>query len=89
MCRGNTDRIFGHIHIESFSKRLKNFLKGMETDKRTADIKTQKENVPTSQRRCEINGKRFIITRHFAGDKDLTTLMTELAIRRADREMGL
>ena len=61
----------------------------MEANKKTDKIKNHTEDYPTSQRRCEINGKRFIITRHFAGDKDLTTLMTELAIRRADREMGL
>lgn len=60
----------------------------METNKKT-DNNNPKENHPTSQRRCEINGKRFLITRHFEGDKDLTTLMTEIAISRANREMGL
>ena len=48
-----------------------------------------KDDYPTSERECEINGKRFIITRHFQGDKPLSELMTELAIKRANREMGL
>ena len=61
----------------------------MKTDKRADKKNSPKESYPTSQRRCEIHGKRFLITRHFEGDKDLTTIMTEIAIRRADREMGL
>lgn len=61
----------------------------MITNKKTDNKNNQKENYPTSQRRCEINGKRFLITRHFEGDQDLSTLMTEIAISRANREMGL
>lgn len=61
----------------------------MKTNKKTDNKNNQKENHPTSQRRCEINGKRFLITRHFEGDQDLSTLMTEIAISRANREMGL
>ena len=61
----------------------------METDKKMNDKNNSKENQPTSQRRCEINGKRFLITRHFEGNQDLSTLMTEIAISRANREMGL
>ena len=48
-----------------------------------------KDNHPTSERKCVINGKYFIVTRHFQGDKSLRELMTELAIKRANREMGL
>ena len=61
----------------------------MKADEKTENTNTQIENHPTSQRRCEINGKRFLISRHFEGDKDLSTLMTEIAISRANREMGL
>ena len=61
----------------------------VNTSKESKDIKNQADDYPTSQRRCEINGKRFLITRHFEGDKDVTTLMTEIAISRANREMGL
>lgn len=61
----------------------------MSTNKKADKTNIQKENNSTSQRRCEINGKRFLITRHFEGDKELTALMTEIAISRANREMGL
>ena len=43
----------------------------METDKKMNDKNNSKENQPTSQRKCEINGKRFLITRHFDGNQDL------------------
>lgn len=61
----------------------------METNKETDNKNQQTTNYPTSQRRCEIKGKRFLITRHFEGNQDLSTLMTEIAISRANREMGL
>ena len=48
----------------------------MEANKKTDKIKNQTEDNPTSQRRCEINGKSFLITRHFEGNQDLSTLMT-------------
>lgn len=61
----------------------------MEENKKTDRTENQTEDYPTSQRRCEIKGKRFLITRHFVGNQDLSTLMTEIAISRANREMGL
>ena len=61
----------------------------INTNNTTNNINNQKENYPTSQRRCEINGKRFLVTRYFEGDKDLGTIMSEIAISRANREMGL
>ena len=61
----------------------------METYKETDTKNEQTENHPTSQRRCEINGKHFLINRHFEGNTDLNTLMAEIAISRANREMGI
>ena len=58
-------------------------------NQKTQKADKTKDDYPTSERECEINGKRFIITRHFMGDKPLGELMTELAIKRANREMGL
>lgn len=55
------------------------------TDKETES----KKDVTTSRKEYEIEGKRFLVTRHFAGEKELTALVKELAVRRADREMGL
>lgn len=50
---------------------------------------TQKNSYPTSERKCEIDKKRYKITRHFMGDKPLSAIMTEIAIGRVNREMGL
>lgn len=61
----------------------------METNNKTDRTNNQSESYPTSQRRCEIDGKRFIVTRHFVGDKDLSSLLMELAVNRANKEMGL
>ncbi len=61
----------------------------VNTNKNTETIKKQTEDYPTSQRRCVINGKRFIVTRHFVGDKDLGSLLMELAVNRANKEMGI
>ena len=36
-----------------------------------------------------IEGKKFVVTRHFVGDKDLQSLIMDLAVSRAKREMGL
>ena len=47
------------------------------------------ESCPTSQRECVIGGETFVITRHFVGAKDLNQAIAELALARADREMGL
>ena len=61
----------------------------MEVNKKANKLKNQTEDYPTSQRRCEINGKIFLIIRHFESNQDLSTLMTEIAINRANREMGI
>ena len=60
-----------------------------KVEQETKNEDKTKDNYPTSERECLINGKRFIVTRHFQGDKPLRELMTELAIKRANREMGL
>lgn len=61
----------------------------METNNKTDRTNNQSESYPASQRRCVIDGKRFIVTRHFAGDKDLGSILTEFAINHANKEMGL
>lgn len=61
----------------------------MKTYKETQNTKKQTDHYPTSERKCVIDGKQFIVTRHFEGDKPLNAIMTEIAIKRANREMGL
>lgn len=38
---------------------------------------------------CEIGGKRFLIVRHFEGERSMDEVVAELAEDRARREMGL
>ena len=38
---------------------------------------------------CEIEGRQYQIILHFTGQAELGKMMTELALRRADREAGL
>ena len=55
----------------------------------TENNKNQIQACPVSERRCVIDGKSFIITRHFSGDKTLSSILTEIAVNRANKEMGL
>ena len=59
------------------------------TDKKEDKNKNVHEKFPTSHRKIEISGKRFHIIRHFVGNKDLSTLLLELAERCTSREMDL
>lgn len=47
------------------------------------------ELFPTSRRESEIGGKKFVVISHFVGNKDLNALMLNLAVKRANREMGI
>lgn len=49
----------------------------------------QTDGFATNRRICVIDGQRFSVVRHFEGDKDLDALMTEIAVRMANRDMGL
>lgn len=46
-------------------------------------------SAPTTQREYMIEGKKYIVTCHFAGDKDLDTVIREIAVNRAYKDMGL
>ena len=61
----------------------------INTDKKIENTKKQAEDYVTSQRRCVIDGKRFVVTRRFVGSKDLDSLLMEIAVNRANKEMGL
>ena len=75
--------------IRTQTSSLVIYIGGMKTNHKTENMKNAKENYPTSQRKCEIGGKRFLVIRHFVGDKDLSTLMAGIAAQRANREMGI
>lgn len=58
-------------------------------NKNTVNLNKRKDNYPTSKRKCVIDGKRFLVTRHFTGEKNLNDIMSDIAINMANREMGL
>ena len=46
-------------------------------------------NCPTSAAKFEIEGKQYVIVRHFTGQAKLENVVADIALRRADREMKL
>ncbi|MDE7300901.1 MAG: hypothetical protein K2N47_01900 [Clostridia bacterium] len=60
-----------------------------DKNKETENTKIQTEDYPSSQRECLIDGKKYIVTRYFTGDKKLNEIITQLAANRASCEMGL
>ena len=38
---------------------------------------------------CETDGKKITVIRHFTGEKTVERVILELAVSRANREMGL
>ena len=49
----------------------------------------QYASCPTQQTVYEIGGRKYTVTRHFTGDKKIDEAVAELAVSRANREMGL
>lgn len=49
----------------------------------------QYETYPSEKNVYEVNGRKYTVTRYFTGDKDLNKVIAELAIIRANMEMGL
>ena len=46
-------------------------------------------SAPTTQREYMIEGKKYIVTRHFAGDIDLDTVIRVIAVNSAYKDMRL
>lgn len=44
---------------------------------------------PTSAKAYEADGKKYLVIRHFTGKERLEKIVFEVAVRRADREVGL
>ena len=56
---------------------------------RTHNAKNQTEDFPSSERKCVIEGKSFIVIRHFTGYKNLNGILPDIAVNRANKETGL
>ncbi len=44
---------------------------------------------PTEQNEYDLNGRKYTVTRHFTGEKNINLLVAELAVARANRETVL
>lgn len=49
----------------------------------------QAQTHPAVRREYSVEGKKVVVVRHFMEDKDLQSIVLDLAIGRAKREMGL
>ena len=52
-------------------------------------MKEEFSAAPVMQQEYMIQGKKFIVTSHYAGQKDLNTVLQKIAENRAYREIGL
>ena len=46
-------------------------------------------SAPTTTSEYEIRGKKYIVTSHYAGDKDIGQVIYAIATDRAKRELGI
>ncbi|MCH5165294.1 MAG: hypothetical protein J1G01_02715 [Clostridiales bacterium] len=59
-----------------------------QTNKNPEQLIKQYAAYPTEQVTLVIDGKKYTVTRHFVGDKNVDRVISELAVARANREMG-
>ena len=59
------------------------------TNKKPVQLIGQYASCRTECNVYELDGKKYTVTRHFTGDKNLNQVVAELAVSRANREMGL
>ena len=53
------------------------------------ELCTEFGSAPTSTREYEIGGRKYIVTSHYAGDKDIGQVIYAIATDRAKRELGI
>mgnify|MGYP001857383210 len=59
------------------------------TEKTMMQMCAEFSSAPTSTREYEIRGKKYIVTSHYAGEKDIGQTIFALATDRAKRELGI
>ena len=60
-----------------------------KTKQRPEQLIEQYASCPTEQNVYETDGRKYTVIRHFTGDKNFNRVIAELAVSRANREMGL
>lgn len=93
MRNADQERIDTENIVPSYILRKKQSLiyqtEGRRTNRQQRQLRDQYSACPKSQSEHVIDGKKYIVTRHFTGEKDINKVISELAISRANREMGL
>lgn len=58
-------------------------------NKTLEQLREEFSNAPTSQREYMIEGKKYIVTSHYCGNKDVDDIIRRVAVNRAYRDLGL
>lgn len=58
-------------------------------NKTLQQLREEFSNAPTSQREYMIEGKKYIVTSHYCGNKDVDDIIRRVAVNRAYRDLGL
>ena len=66
-----------------------NIRRKMSYGKTMQQLSAEHSSAPTSMREYEIGGKRYIVTSHYAGEKEIDSTIRSIAIDGAKREMGI
>ena len=65
------------------------FFAGCKKTEKSEELIKRYSSCPTEKKEYEISGRKYTVIRHFTGDKDINLAILELAVSRANREMGL
>lgn len=65
------------------------FFGGTTTNKTLEQLREEFAGAPTSQKEYMIEGKKYIVTSHFCGNKNVDEVLRRIAVNRAYREAGL
>lgn len=60
---------------------------GTTTNKTLQQLREEFSGAPTSRREYMIEGKRYIVTSHYTGKKDVDKVIREIALKRAYADM--
>lgn len=74
-----------------YRKAFNNFLRqeGNATKRSLQQLKDNYINCQTTENECDIDGKKYIVIRHFSEKEQLSREIFRLALNRADRDSGL
>lgn len=88
LCFIDVDKSFFHI-IERGTESQIRISGGRAIFQKTEDLIKKYASCPVIRKEYELHGEKIIVIGHFVGEKSLSDLVAELAVRRADRETEL